>query len=909
MSAHPFSEPVTLFSVYAKADELFCHQIETHLSMLRQQGFLASWQEEQILAGQERAREIDEHLDTAAIILLLISPDFLASDYCYNSMQRALDRQHHSKVHVIPIILRPVDRENAPFGRLQCLPRDGKSVSEWDNQDAAFADIARHLRQIIERQNHSLLSARIYLPHPIVQQNRSRLLQRLRTWYGDLMSVSLQKAAWMELGLAEKPDAIHHLASLLLQTAQFSERILPPGTSIVQVYEQSHQKLLILGVPGAGKSTLLYHLALHLVEQAEQNSADSLPIIFPLSTWAVKPRPLEQWMSEQLTQIYKVPKNLSSHWIQSEQIIPLLDGLDEMDKEARPLCIQAINTYHRDYAHALVVCSRSAEYTTAAIPERLTLQNAVVVQPLEIAQVETTLLQGGKALAALRAAYKKNVALRDLATTPLMLNLLILTYQGVGVSDLPTKGDELQRQLLTRYVQRMIKPRGDTSLYPQQQTYSWLHWLAEQMRSQQQTVFILEQLQPDWLPQQVRSLYNRSIRVIGGLLFGLCGGLIGGLAGWLIGWLSGGLIGGLIGGVLFTLVGGQLYGQGGIIKLAERLDWLLKEARKGLVAGLLVGSIGGVIGGLIFGLMGGIIGGLIGGLIVGFSIFQLNDRLYLSSYEGYRRSIRNGLIIGLVGGPLVGLLVGLIEGLTLGLVSGLIFGLIGGLIGGVVGGLFVGFSTSQLSGRFHQGKYRRSMRNRLLGGLVVGLLVGLASELLEWLIFRLIGGPIGGLIGGLVGGLVGGLAGGLVGGFSTSPQLSGRSRFLPHEGYRRSMRHGLTGGLFIGLLIGLVAGLVGGLNFGLVGGLIFGLIGGLVGGVLFGMVFGLGAIIQYNTLRFWLQQSDLFPWRAVDFLKDVQTRYLLVRVGGGYQFAHRLLLDYFANLKRDVLGDPVLDDF
>ncbi len=88
-------------------------------------------------------------------------------------------------------------------------------------------------------------------------QNRARMLERLRHSYGDLMSQSLQGAAWLELGIASKPDVVQNVANLLLRVKSRTEKLLPPGTSIVEAYDEVKHELLILGEPGAGKSTLL----------------------------------------------------------------------------------------------------------------------------------------------------------------------------------------------------------------------------------------------------------------------------------------------------------------------------------------------------------------------------------------------------------------------------------------------------------------------------------------------------------------------------------------------------------------------------------------------------------------------------------------------------------------------------
>src|SRR2546426_6860924 len=135
--------PLPIFISYAHEDELLRQQLGTHISLLRRQGLISEWHDREILPGDEWAHEIDEHLERASLILLLISPDFLASDYCYDiEMQRALERHRSGEVRVIPIILRPTDLSDTPFAALQFLPTTGKAITTWQNQDEALLDVA-----------------------------------------------------------------------------------------------------------------------------------------------------------------------------------------------------------------------------------------------------------------------------------------------------------------------------------------------------------------------------------------------------------------------------------------------------------------------------------------------------------------------------------------------------------------------------------------------------------------------------------------------------------------------------------------------------------------------------------------------------------------------------------------------
>lgn len=145
---------IRLFYSYSHKDEELRDELEKHLVLLKRQGLLDTWHDRGISLGQEWAGKIDEHLNNADIVLLLISSDFLASDYCYDKeMKRAMDRYEAGEAIVIPVILRPCDWNSAPFGRLQGAPKDAKPVITWEHKDEAFVDIARAIRDAVKKLN------------------------------------------------------------------------------------------------------------------------------------------------------------------------------------------------------------------------------------------------------------------------------------------------------------------------------------------------------------------------------------------------------------------------------------------------------------------------------------------------------------------------------------------------------------------------------------------------------------------------------------------------------------------------------------------------------------------------------------------------------------------------------------
>src|SRR6266487_413378 len=524
--------PLSIFISYAHEDESLLQQLEGHLSQLRRQGLIADWHDRRILAGEEWAQKIDEHLEAASIILLLISPNFLASDYCYDKeMKRALERHQHGEARAIPIILRPCDWQSSPFARLQSLPRDGKAVTTWQNQDEAFLVIAEGLRRIIERQQ---IPARP-LSH-VERQNRTRLMNRVRaTWIEGVLEHSLHQAALIALDLQEQPDALANPWQLEVQETNFPPRPLPVATSIVQVYDEADGELLLLGEPGAGKTTLLLELTRALLERAEQEERLRLPVVFNLSSWARKRQPFAEWLVEELSTKYRVPRKVGKGWIATDQILPLLDGLDEVAKDARSACVKAINAYYQGHlekgAAPLVVCCRSEEYT--ALQTRVTLQQAVTIQPLADVQIEAYLQSTRGQLEALRQALHHDPGLNELAHRPLMLSIFTLAYQGAEVEELPSEGTRKvqQRQVFATYIERMLTRRGASRRVSRESAQRWLTFLAARMQQHHQTVFSLEQLQADWLttPRE-RFRYRLNLGLVGGLFIGLIFGLSSGLS-------------------------------------------------------------------------------------------------------------------------------------------------------------------------------------------------------------------------------------------------------------------------------------------------------------------------------------------------------------------------------------------
>jgi hypothetical protein len=155
-----------VFLSYSHHDEKLHQELIKHLKPLEYEGLIHSWHDRKILPGSNFEAEISQELDAANIILLLVSPDFISSDYCWGKeMKRAIARHEARTARVIPIILRPVDWQSTPFGKLLALPTDGKPVTTWVNRDEGFLDVVRGIRAAV---GHSGSSPERPVPKPSI---------------------------------------------------------------------------------------------------------------------------------------------------------------------------------------------------------------------------------------------------------------------------------------------------------------------------------------------------------------------------------------------------------------------------------------------------------------------------------------------------------------------------------------------------------------------------------------------------------------------------------------------------------------------------------------------------------------------------------------------------------------------
>lgn len=654
------------------------------------------------------------------------------------------------------------------------------------------------------------LSTQIERPAPtsIDQRNRLQMLKRVRLdWIDGVLKQSLYQVARIELGLQITSDAVELPLKAIVQTPDRPPSVIPKGAAINQVFDDHGAALLILGAPGTGKTTLLLELAEQLLNRAEHDDSQPIPVVFNLSSWAVRRQPLSRWLISELNERNDVPNRLAKQWVESEQIIPLLDGLDEVAVDQRQPCVKAINDFRRDHGLLpIVVCSRITDYEAVGI--KLRLRNAIIVQSLSRPEVEHYLRLVGEPLQALRAAIEKDPSIWEILETPLMLWVAMLGYHDTSVEWRASTLEQRRGQLFRDFVNAMLHRRSEDQRYNLNEILPWLCWLAAGLRQNEQTVFYLENLSEKWLRTRLQKWLSKTGMVAASAF---CGGAIAGLIDWII---------------------------------AVLIFWLIPHL--GPHSDRIRYSFGGIT--------------------------LCEDVAFKNIWNEQR----------------------LLIDVTLGLIVGL-------FSGGV--GICIELKPPEkiqirLSGMSN--RVRRARRAGLTAWLISGLIIcaiwmPIESDLIE-LILALIVGFFMSLPFGLL------------------PLFSGEdleSRRIPNQGTRRSVNFALIAGLFYGLPLGLASGLFvalldpcwpwGGLLRALRAGFSIGLLPGLLGWLVGGGLFAL----RHFVLRVVLWKNRLAPLQYVRFLEYAVERLFLRRVGGGYIFVHRMLMEYFASLPQPPSTDQI----
>ena len=701
-------------------------------------------------------------------------------------------------------IFSPINVSNGADSRLNVAQDVQESLTQI-NADVSYTNVYSPL-QVLQPTRKQSDAANSQMSRQEYRQ-RQVLLTKVRTfWVEDVLERSLHAKALIELGLEKRFDAVQHPFESLEDTVADSKSDpLPPGSQVEEVFTNLGigRTLLILGEPGSGKTTMLLKLTKNLIIQAENNASLPIPVVFNLSSWTLPQQPIAAWLLEELATKYQVSKPLAQTWIENQSMLLLLDGLDEVATDLQGDCVSAINQFlHHHGQTETVVCSRIKDYL--ALPERLQLRSALYLQPLTIDQIHQYLDQAGSQLEAIKTLLKEDTALQELARSPLTLSIMTLAYQGKSLADIPQTGslEERRRHLLEVYVKRMFQRKGLRRPYPDEQVIRWLTWLAKQMVHNSQTVFLIESVQPDWLPTKLeRRFYEIGIRIVLIVLWG-------------------------------TVHVGLLAGHGDDDKTTFEFG--------SAAIGILMGAGGGIACGLISG--------------------ATSDLL-----KGIWSRLLNGLILAAIYGPIFQLVY------TGGIAFACIYAALGIYL---VEPLERPIEPVEIS-KISWGKVRSYFA---LGVVVaIALYVGTNSP---WQPSILIG-----------------LATMLMFGFERVNRVEEVT--VPNQGMWKTASN-------VGRMVALVMPLVGLLfwatgvsRLGISGSIVSGVVNGIILGVASGLIGAQNSgivCIKHVVLRTLLCRSEVAPRDYAHFLDYATDRIFMQRVGGGYIFVHRLLLEHFASL-------------
>jgi hypothetical protein len=545
------AENLVFFISRAGADKRWAQWIDDILSEAGHRTYHQDDPEDGVLIGESIPDWISNKLEDSDVFISVFSPDYFKSKWCMREFKAALALQmDHPKrrlQNVIPVVVAecelPAHIADLKYVDL-CVVKD----------DAAGLE---HLRTEL---------AKLYLDHPKKRpsgsmlhaavpedSDRARALARIRTravsrYFDD--ENNLYHGVRIHLHLSVTPEAN------VLDEGPAREKPLSQNLSVSNVYDKMDQMLLIQGDQGSGKSFLLRELLDEFLNRAGGSQSHPIPAVFMLTTWAKKRRPLDEWLAEELEWLYGVPSDVAKAWTAGNQILPLLDGLDEVKTEYRASCIRAINEFRsRPRQPPPVVCCRTAEYDELPSSARLSgLGGVVAVCPLAQPQVSSYLDQLGSIGTNIRGVLAHDSSLSELLDTPLALSVVVRAY-GDDPGLLPPKDGTLEQRrqrLWTTYVKRMLERKplasgqnSSTTIrpYTSDQTLHWLSWLAEKMVEREITVFYIERLQPDWLSMR-SGWFVPGVGLLSGLGVGtlvgiLCGLIYGPSAGLSYGALAG----------------------------------------------------------------------------------------------------------------------------------------------------------------------------------------------------------------------------------------------------------------------------------------------------------------------------------------------------------------------------------
>jgi GTPase SAR1 family protein len=604
----------------------------------------------------------------------------------------------------------------------------------------------RDIFNIGEIQGNVVVQNTVQVTRP---RNEQILLRAIRDEVESRLAGSLHNSVFLTLDKEALPEQVKRLWDREIKVGTKPTTVIPDDISIVQVFDSPEVsgKLLILGQPGAGKTTTLLNLAKGLVEKAEADSSYPIPLLLNLASWQDESQPIREWMVVELLSKYGISSKLGEAWITERIVLPLLDGLDEVISEKQESCVKQINDFLEGEASPLytVVCSRLAEYET--YEAQLQLHGAIYLKALTHQQIKNYLIQVDRQ--DLWQFLARSSELLELVHTPLLLSMVVLACPKSDTEQwrqLETTSNQLQ-YLFDTYVEQMLNRSVESRIFKKsnvpnpQKTRLWLTWIAKQLETDSQVEFLIEQIQPSWLPAGLFMEYRETAKLASvfvfmlfpflpvvilvtipiALIVGLPLSLFRGFkSGLLISFYvsislvfllllgnAGSFLAGSLILVLLSRTASKAVGQANNILLTDTLTWSWKSAIYGIIHKSLIGILLVVITGLLLkDILGGMFFGLFWLLINGLKEGVVHSEIKEKNHPN------QGVIDSLKYGLMEMFALWLFCGLCLSVLYSIIYA---NIFLGVAAGICVGILTgSTIIEIFYSGN---SERNGLYSGL------------------------------------------------------------------------------------------------------------------------------------------------------------------------------------------------
>lgn len=356
-------------------------------------------------------------------------------------------------------------------------------------------------------------------------RNRNKLLTTVKSEVKARQSQSLHNAVRIILLKETEPEQVQRLWNVEVKIGRNPVFQLPSQTSIAQIFEQTGGKLMILGTQGSGKTTTLLELANQLVTSAENDISKPIPVLFDISSWQEDKQTIADWLISELQSKYNIPVKIGKQWINEQQLLPLLDGLDELELTRRQLCLQGINQLleGENKLKHIVVCTSLEEYKSCHT--KLRLHGAIYLRSLTETQIKEYLMSSRSR--ELWENIKNEPQLLELAKTPLLLNMMTLAYEEILIHAWKRIADKKERYeyLFNAYIRRMLTLQIPSRCYRKnkeprpEQSRHWLVWLAKRMNESNQKWVAIEKIQHNWLqtPSQKRLYHIGVVLTLGGI--------------------------------------------------------------------------------------------------------------------------------------------------------------------------------------------------------------------------------------------------------------------------------------------------------------------------------------------------------------------------------------------------------